>query len=143
MSLEKAHREGPKKNPIWLIFGLVTISATVAAYLFEDDILYISNGSEFAYSVLLLLLVLMTLFFVMCYRNPALGEKIIGKAPDVERGKKDKTSFLYTGFTKTSSASDEKILNSGRKKARSTRKHYAAVTREMQGEKKSEDSSKE
>ena len=143
MSLEKAHSKGPKKNPIWLIFGLVTISATVAAYLFEDDILYYSNSSEFAYAVLLLLLVLMTLFFVMCYRNPALGEKIIGKAPDVDHSEKDKTSFLYTGFTKTSSASDEKILNSSRKKARSTRKHYAAVTREMQDEEKTEDSSKE
>ena len=143
MSLKAEHSKGPEKNPIWLIFGLVTISATVAAYLFEDDILYYTNSSEFAYAVLLLLLVLMTLFFVMCYRNPALGEKIIGKAPDVEHSEKDKTSFLYTGFTKTPSASDAKILNSSRKKARSSRKHYAAVTREMQDEEKSKDSSKE
>ena len=143
MSLEKANREGPKKNPIWLVFGLVTISATVAAYLYEDDVMYYSNASEFAYAVLLLLLVVMTLFFVMCYRNPAFGEKIIGKAPDVDHSEKDKTSFLYTGFTKTPSASDAKILNSSRKKARSSRKHYAAVTREMQDDEKSEDSSKE
>ena len=133
----------PEKNPVWLVFGLITISATVGAYLYQDDILYHTNASEFAYAVTLLLLVVMTLFFVMCYRNPALGEKIIGKAPDVEHSEKDKASFLYTGFTKTKSASDEKILNSARKKARSSRKHYAAVTREMQDDKKPEDSSPE
>lgn len=133
----------PEKNRIWLVLGLITISATVVAYLYQDDIIYYSNDSMFAYSVLLILLVVMTLFFVMCYRNPALGEKIIGKAPDIEHGDKEKTSFLYTGFTKTQSASDEKILNSARKKARSSRKHYAAVTREMQDGEKPEDSPQE
>lgn len=133
----------PEKNRIWLLLGLITISATVVAYAFQEDIVYLSNGSVFAYSVLLILLVLMTLFFVMCYRNPALGEKILGKAPDVKHSEKDKTSFLYTGFTKTPSASDEKILNSARKKNRSSRKHYAAVTREMKDAEKSEDDRQE
>jgi hypothetical protein len=133
----------PEKNRIWLLLGLITISATVVAYAFQEDIVYLSNGSVFAYSVLLILLVVMTLFFVMCYRNPVLGEKIIGRAPDVEHSEKDKTSFVYTGFTKSQSAKDEKILHSKRKRARSSRKHYAAVTREMQDSEKSSDSSQE
>ena len=128
-----------KNNPLWLVLGLITISATVVAYAFQDDIIYFSGGKVFTYSVLLILLVVMTLFFVMCYRNPALGEKIIGKAPDVEHSEKEKTGFHYTGFTNTASASDEKRLNSSRKKMRSNRKHYAAVTREMQAEEKPED----
>ena len=135
--------KGPRKNPLWLFLGLITISATVVAYAYQDDIIYLSNGSVFAYSVLLILLVVMTLFFVMCYRTPALGEKIIGKAPDIEHSEKDNTAFHYTGFTKTDSASDEKRLNSRRKKTRNTRKRYAAATREMQEDETSQDMSDE
>ncbi len=135
--------KGPEKNRLWLILGLITLSTTAAAYLYQDDIIYYSNGSPFAYSVLLILLVVMTLFFVMCYRSPALGNKLLGKAPDVNKTAKDNTAFHFTGFTKTESARDEKILNSNRKKVRNTRKHYAAVTREMQADKKPEDSSEE
>jgi len=142
-SLHKRKNKGPQKNIMWLLFGLITISATVVAYAYQDDIIFYSNGSVFAYSVLLILLVLMTLFFVMCYRNPALGEKIIGKAPNVDQTQNEKSSFHYTGFTKTNSASDEKILNSKRKKTRNTRKHYAAVTREMQDDKKPKDADEE
>ena len=145
MSVEPENK-APKraeKNRLWLVLALVTISLTVVAYAYQDDIIYWSNESAFAYSVLLLLLVLMTLFFLMCYRNPSLGEKIIGGAPDVERSEKDKTAFHYTGFTTTDSASDAKRLNTSRKKTRSNRKHYAAVTREMQDEKKPEDDNQE
>ncbi len=117
----------PKPNVIFLIFAFISMLAAVAVYAYEDDLLV--NSSKAGFAVGLLLLVLLTLFFMLCFRNPVLGDRVLGKRGTVS---KDETSgFKYTGGFKADSAMDEKRLNSSRKSARATRKKFAATQREM------------
>lgn len=147
----KVHR--PKKNPLFLVAALVCIIGVILTYTYEFELstMYFNREVHFAVSVLELLFVVMTLYFMRCYLSPKLGKKLTGldlideATGDIAQVYKDYTpeARFYTRVFKVQSGKDEKIINSSRKKVRSTRKHYAAVTREMQDEEKSEDSSKE
>lgn len=129
--------DGPKTgHPVFLILAAFSVVGLLATYNYEDALIGGFSGSlgsssaSLVFAVSLILLVLLTLFFVMCYRTPRLSDRILGKAkvlPD------DETSgFKYTGggFT-PASAGDEKKLNSQRKSARAMRKQLAAKQREL------------
>jgi len=123
-------------HPVFLLLAGLSVAGLLAAYNYEDALVSSFSGSYGASSgslvfvVSLILLVLLTLFFVLCYRTPRLSDKVLGRGTIIPD---DETSgFKYSGggFNPASGA-DEKKLNSQRKSARALRKQLAAKQREL------------
>ncbi len=126
--------EAYKPRRVFLVAATVVSVLLIAAYLMQDDI--ILGSSPLAYGALLIFLVLLALGLIACYRNPRLGNRLLGydvviTDPDKQGVKSD---VQYSGGFKTDSAADTKRMNSKRKQARYSRRKLAQVTREMQQE---------
>lgn len=131
--------EAVKPKRVFLVAAAVVSMLIVGAYLYQDDI--ILGSSPLAYGALLIVLVLLALALVACYRSPRLGNRLLGydiiiTDPDKKGAKSD---VQYGGGFKTESAADAKRMNSKRKQARYSRRKLAQVTREMQQEKTATD----
>ncbi len=127
--------EAVKPRRVFLVAAAIVSGLVAAAYVYQDDVMRAS--SPLAYGALLIVLVLLALALVACYRTPRLGNSLLGydiviTDPDKKGVKSD---VQYGGGFKTDSAADAKRMNSRRKQARSTRRKLAQVTREMQQEK--------
>lgn len=127
--------EAIKPRRVFLVAAAIVSALVAAAYVYQDDVMRASG--PLAYGALLIVLVLLALSFVACYRTPRLGNRLLGydiviTDPDKKGVKSD---VQYGGGFKTDSAADAKRMNSRRKQTRSTRRKLAQVTREMQQEK--------
>lgn len=119
-------------------FLLASGSAAVLAvvvYLYEEDITTgAQNDTGITFAFLLIALVLLAMFFLLCYRVPGIGNRIMGYDKLTGRKKTVKSDVQFTAGFKSETAVDAKRMNTKRKQARHSRKKLAAITREMQQE---------
>lgn len=118
----------------FLIASGVSALLAVLAYIYEEDIVGAGQSdSSLTYAILLMFLVLASMFLMVCYRQPSLGNKLLGyhrlKAQPKMTAKSD---VQYSAGFKSETGVETKRMNSRRKQARHSRKRFAAVTREMQ-----------
>lgn len=137
MSEEIEHTEAPLKQVHtpkkgFLVAASVMLLGAVLAYMFQDDIIYF-NGQEnqMAFVTLLIALIVFSMFFVMCYRSPKFGDRLLNRNVEVGDLPKESHSYHYSTGFKAESGADEKRLNSARKNKRATRKQLAEKTRKM------------
>lgn len=130
-------------RPIFLWFSLFAAVAAITVFLMEDSLVDPSvEGSAMGFALTLIALVMIAAFFVLCYRSPAFGNRLLGYSGLMERnfGKKveDKGSSAISGggLASVDSAIGAKRQNTQRKRARHLRKQTAAATRAMQAEEK-------
>ena len=128
---KKPEGQTSEPNLVFLVAGLVSIAGAVLVYIFEDKIR--ETSSDFAFAVGLMLLVLLTLFFLLCYRTPALGDRLLGK--HVPPQAQDKANFKYSAGFDSQSGIDAKRLNTQRKSTRAARKKAVAAQRAIDAEK--------
>ncbi|UTW54294.1 hypothetical protein [Kordiimonas sp. SCSIO 12610] len=124
-------QEARQPKPIFLVLASLAAAGAVAAYLYQDTIVETSGITTFAF--LLLMLVLIAMGFMLCYRVPQIGNRLLGYGVIISP--KDKTvneGYHYTGTFKVETAVDTKRQNSKRKQSRYNRRKIAALTREMQ-----------
>lgn len=115
----------------FLIASAVAAVLAVSAYIFEEDIVSEDTGITFAF--LLISLVLMSMFLMLCYRVPRIGNRLLGYHRLNTHSKMTaKSDVQYSAGYKAESGVETKQLSSRRKQARHSRKKLAAVTREMQ-----------
>lgn len=117
-------------------FLLASGSAAVLAmvvYFLEDEITAgAQNDSGITFAFLLIALVLLSMFFMLCYRVPRIGNRLMGYDKLTGRKKTVKSDVQYTAGFKSDTAVDAKRMNTKRKQARHSRRKLAAITREMQ-----------
>ncbi|NVJ97364.1 MAG: hypothetical protein HWE25_04375 [Alphaproteobacteria bacterium] len=124
----------PRVAFLWA--AAVTSVTAVLAYLFEDMLVGQDNENALGYALLLGLLVLVSMFLVLCYRVPRIGNRLLGyDVASIPKREKEKSSLQYTGSFQVETGLTEKHMNSRRKQARHSRRKLAQVTREMQAEK--------
>lgn len=118
----------------FLIASAVAAVLAVIAYIFEEDI--VSGGAEdtgITFAFLLISLVLASMFLMLCYRVPRIGNRLLGYHRLNAQSKMTvKSDVQYSAGYKAESGVETKQLSSRRKQARHSRKKLAAVTREMQ-----------
>lgn len=118
----------------FLVAAAVAALLAVTAYIYEDEI--VGSGPDSAgitYAFLLVSLVLVSMFFVLCYRSPKIGGRLLGyDRLSGKPTKKIKADVQYSAGFKLPTGADTKRQNSQRKQVRASRKKLAAVTREMQ-----------
>jgi len=127
--------ETPKLKPHkgFLLAASITVLAVIFAYMYQEDIVYLSDTeSHMGFVTLIIMLLVLSIFFIFCYRNPKIGAMFLNKDKSVKNTKKDKTTYHFSAGFKAETGLDEKRLNTARKSKRVTRKKLAAVTREMQ-----------
>jgi len=126
--------EALRPRPVFLWIASVTATLAVMAYLFEDVVIGASGGGAMGYALLLTILVVLSIFFVFCYRMPSLGNRLLGYsvAFDKPTERKEKSSLQYTGSFQVETGLSEKRVASRRKQARHSRRKLAEVTRQMQ-----------
>lgn len=121
----------PRRGFLWA--ATVFSIAAVIAYVFEEDV--ILAGGAMGYAFLLIMLVLLALVMVQCYRVPRLGNRLLGyDVVILNPAKKLKSDVQYSAGFKSETGADVKRKNSRRKQARSSRKKLAQATRDMQKE---------
>lgn len=131
--------EARRPRPGFLIVAALFALGAIAAYLYEDAI--IARSGDMAFVVLIAILVLVSLMFVLFYRMPSIGNRLLGHSAVLDAGQKERSSTMstFTGAYKVETGMQEKRQATARKSARATRKQVAATTRAMQAEKKSKD----
>ena len=120
-----------KPKPVFLVLASIAALGAVMAYVYQATIVEASGITSFAF--LLLILVLVAMGFMLCYRVPRIGNRLLGY--DIVIGPKEKPvneGYHYTGAFKVETGADTKRQNSKRKQSRYNRRKIAAVTREMQ-----------
>lgn len=116
--------------------AVVSVTATMA-YLYEDSIITATRGGAMAFAVIIVFLVLLALFLVLCYRNPRIGNRLLGyDVVIVKQGRQAKSDMQYSAGFKADTGVETKRMNSKRKQARHSRRKFAQVTREMHSEQK-------
>lgn len=127
----------------FLIAATISALLAVAAYVFEEEIIGPAGEGAVTYALLLVVLVLVTMVLVVCYRVPRLGNQLLGYHKlNAQPKLKAKSDVQYSAGFKSDTGVDTKRVNSRRKQARHSRKHYAAVTREMQQQDQDSDTGK-
>ncbi len=112
--------------------GIAAVLAMVV-YLFEEDITAgAQNDTGITFAFLLIALVLLAMFFMLCYRVPRIGNRLMGYDKLTGRKKTVKSDVQFTAGFKSETAVDAKRMNTKRKQARHSRRKLAAITREMQ-----------
>ena len=107
----------------------------MVVYIYEDDIISGAPGdSGITFAFLLIALVLLAMFFLLCYRVPKIGARLLGYHKLTGEKKTVKSDVQFTAGFKSETAVDTKRLNTKRKQARHSRRKLAAITREMQQE---------
>ncbi|GHF24621.1 hypothetical protein GCM10017044_19120 [Kordiimonas sediminis] len=133
---EDLRAEALRPRPIFLLIaGLFSIGA-IFAYAYEAEIVEYSGGDVLPFAILLIALVLLALGTVLLYRNPRLGNRLLGYDAIMQDMTKEKSAGhqLSAGF-KSDTGIDAKRLNTRRKHSRHTRRQYAKATRDMQNDK--------
>ena len=122
-----------KPRRIFLVLAFIFTLGAAFAYLYEDSLPSASSAnSNTGFLMLLVGCVLLSVFMVLCYRVPRIGNKLLGYGIYEKPKDKFTEGYHYSAGFSTESAVDEKRMNSKRIKTRSQRKKYAKATREMQ-----------
>lgn len=119
----------------FLIASGITAVVAVVVYIMEDQIGPGGAGDTgITFAFLLIALVLIAIFLLLCYRQPHIGNRLLGYHKLTGEKNAVKSDVQFTAGFKSETAVDAKRMNTKRKQARHSRKRLAAVTREMQQE---------
>ena len=127
-------------RPVFLWCSAVIALMAVLVFLNEDQLVDpLQPGSGTAYALVLVFLVLIAAFLIVCYRSPALGNRLLGYAALMRRSSRvidrdESTSIQFSRTDAVDTGLEAKRRSSRRKAARHQRRHIAAVTRDMQKE---------
>ena len=133
-NIDKQQNEPAEPRPAFLAAAAVAVVLAAVAYIYEDAIVS-GSGGQLTFAAILIVLVLSAMVLVLCYRNPALGNRLLGADKALNKPQKGvKSDVQYSGGFKAESGADTKRLNTKRKQARYSRQKLAKVTRKMQQE---------
>lgn len=117
----------------FLLASGVAAALAVIVYIYEDDVVSGASGDTgITFAFLLIALVLLAMFFMLCYRVPTIGARLLGYHKLTGDQKTVKSDVQFTAGFKSETAVDTKRQNTKRKQARHSRRKLAAITREMQ-----------
>jgi len=140
---DEIESEASRPRPGFLVAAGVCILSALGAYFFEEQVVASSGGGQLSFAILLVFLVLASMGFVMCYRSPRLGNKLLGYDVIISKPNKGvKSDVQFSAGFKADTGADTKRMNSKRKQARYSRRKLAQVTREMQQDAPSEPNAK-
>lgn len=126
----------------FVVVAGILCACAVLVYLFEDSLVGPRGEGSVAFAFVLGFLVLAAMIFVLFYRVPRLGNRLLGFDSVLRKpSKAEKSSMSYTGSFHVETGLAEKRMNTQRKTMRHSRKHYAGVTRQMKAEKAQEKTS--
>ncbi|WCL55663.1 hypothetical protein [Gimibacter soli] len=127
----------------FLVCAAVAAGGAVATYLNEDVI--IDKSGDMAFVVLLAIFVLISLMFVLFFRVPSIGNRLLGQSAVLDAGQREKKGAMstFTSPFNVETGVHEKRQATARKSARATRKSVAATTRAMHAERKAKGQDKE
>ena len=123
-----------RPRPVFLLCAALTAGGVVAAYMHEDAI--VEKSGDMAFVVLLAILTMISLLFVLFYRIPRIGNRLLGHSAVLDAGERERAGAAshFTGPYRIETGLHEKRQATARKTARATRKAVAATTRAMQQE---------
>ena len=128
-----------RPRPVFLVAAAISIGLALGAYLFEEEIVAGTGGGQLSFAFLLVFLVLVAMGLVMCFRNPRLGNRLLGYDVVLRKPNKGaKSDLQFSAGFKAETGADKKRMNSKRKQARYNRRKLAQATRDMQQEQASE-----
>ncbi len=117
----------------FLISSGITAALAMAVYFLEEQIRPGGAGDTgITFAFILIALVLAAIFLLLCYRQPHIGNRLMGYHKLTSDKETAKSDVQFTAGFKSETAVDEKRMNTKRKQARHSRKKLAAITREMQ-----------
>lgn len=120
----------------FVVVAGILCACAVLVYLFENSLVGPRGEGSVAFAFVLGFLVLSAMIFVLFYRSPRLGNRLLGFDSVLKKpSKSEKSSMSYTGSFHVETGLAEKRMNTQRKNMRHSRKHYAEVTRQMKAEK--------
>ena len=130
-------KKTPDGNPFFLFLAALMVAGTVATYLYKDEMaerfagpLENAAAGELMIASTLVILVLLAIFLIWCYRNPAFVDRLAGRRQGLPTDEKSGFKYSGGGF-QAESAGHEKKMNTRRKSARALRKQMAARQREI------------
>lgn len=127
-------QEANGRPTVFLKLGCITIVFAVMIYvLMGSNRIVDDNGIGsvfyFATSFLLMIFVLLSLFFVMCFTSPRIGHAVLKRAQYLEDAWGTPMRFLSLGGVSGETISDDKRLGTQRKYHRAERRKYARMTK--------------
>jgi len=123
-------------RPVFLVAAAVCAGIAFFTYFLEDEIVNADGQGALTFAFILISLVFGAMFLLLCYRNPRLGNRLLGYNVQTKQdGPKAKSDLQYSAGFKGETGLDVKHRNTARKQARHSRKKLAEVTRQMQAEK--------
>jgi len=136
---DEIEAEAARPRPGFLVAAGACIALALGAYMFEDEIVIDAGGAQLTFAVLLIALVLGAMGLVLCFRNPRLGNRLLGYDVVITKQKKGvKSDLQFSAGFKNPTGADTKRMNSKRKQTRYDRRKLAKVTRDMQQKSASE-----
>lgn len=121
---------------IFLVAAAVLAGLAFFAYFLEDTIVSEDGRGALTFAFILISLVFGAMFMLLCYRNPRLGNRLLGYSVSQNaQSPKAKSDVQYSAGFKGETGIDVKMRSTARKQARHSRKKLAEITRQMQAEK--------
>ena len=125
---ETTSKEEVPRPKVFLVLAGVMMLIALLAYTFESE-LFAINYSYDGFLITISFTVLCALFFLMCYRIPRIGLKILGRSAELPMAKEKEASVTYNVF-KGEDMMEEKRLQSQRKMARHARKRFSKANQD-------------
>jgi len=112
---------------VFLVLAAVMMLLTILAYVFEEELFDLTYSHE-AFIVSITMGVLLALFFLLCYRVPRIGLRLLGRGVELGQPRDDNDSSSTFNVYKSESGTEEKLHHSRRKQSRHLRRKLARNT---------------
>lgn len=137
--IDELKHDALKPRRIFLVLSAIMAVGAALAYFYQDSLISADFGqSDTAFAFLVGILIILSMFFLLCFRMPGLGNRLLGFSGILSDPTKVKeaTGFHYSGGFSSETGLETKSQNTRRKSARAMRKKTAAITRKMQNKEK-------
>lgn len=131
---DELQAESLRPRPGFLVAGGLFALVALMAYLLDDG----ESGQSLKFVIMIMITSICAFFCLLCYRNPRIGNRLLGFDVVLQNDEGIKEGVHYTGSFKSESGLDAKRQSSRRMTARQTRRQLARATREMQAKKATE-----
>jgi hypothetical protein len=137
---DQIEAEATKPRPVFLVAAGVCIALALGAYVYEDSMVGPDGEGALTFAFLLIFLIFAAMGLVLCFRDPRLGNRLLGYDVILKKPSKGvKSDVQYSAGFMAETGADTKQRNTKRKQHRASRRKLAQVTREMQNQQAAKD----